>query len=89
MATDEEYMAFLDKANRDPNEGYATPQAVAPSLAQEFKAQDVGAKVPAAIAAVTTDRFYTSEADEPFVPVALKWDERGLTLPDEGQIVIP
>lgn len=74
-------MAFLDKANRDPSEGYAKPQS---SSNQEFKATDAGAQIPAAIQEATKDSFYVSDADEPFVPVYLAWDESGKGLPDEG-----
>lgn len=85
MATDEEYMNFLEKANRDPNEGFATAQASSQRpTRRELKAQDPEASVPAAIKAVTTDKFFASEADEPFRPVVLAWDEAGKTLPDEG-----
>ena len=84
MATDDEYLAFLDKVNRDPSEGYVTMLSQ-DGATREFKARDEGASVPAAIAAVTTDRFFTSDADEPFVPVVLAWDEAGKTLPDEGE----
>jgi hypothetical protein len=80
MASDEDYMAFLDKANQDPNEGYTKPQ----SSKQEFKTTDDGAKIPAAIEEATKDAFYVSDADEPFVPVSLAWDEGGKGLPDEG-----
>ncbi|KAL7624052.1 hypothetical protein AAE478_005609 [Parahypoxylon ruwenzoriense] len=82
MASDEDYMAFLDKANRDPSEGYAKPQT---SAKQEFKATDEGAQIPAAIAEATRDSFYVSDADEPFVPVYLAWDEGGKGLPDEEE----
>ncbi|KAI0013206.1 hypothetical protein F4779DRAFT_613735 [Xylariaceae sp. FL0662B] len=80
MASDEDYMAFLDKANRDPSEGYAKPQSAGQ---QEFKAADEGAQIPAAIQEATKDAFYISDADEPFVPVYLAWDENGRGLPDE------
>lgn len=83
MASDEDYMAFLDKANRDPNEGYAKP---AGSGKQEFKTTDAGARVPAVLRDVVKDSFYVSDADEPFVPVCLKWDEGGKGLPDEGSL---
>ncbi|KAI2634385.1 hypothetical protein GGS26DRAFT_553595 [Hypomontagnella submonticulosa] len=82
MASDEDYMAFLDKANRDPSEGYAKPQS---SSNQEFKATDAGAQIPAAIQEATKDSFYVSDADEPFVPVYLAWDESGKGLPDEEE----
>lgn len=83
MASDEDYMAFLDKANRDPNEGYAKPQSS--GGAQQFKATDDGAQIPAAIQEATRDAFYVSDADEPFVPVCLAWDETGKGLPDEEE----
>ncbi|KAI1388917.1 uncharacterized protein F4822DRAFT_262268 [Hypoxylon trugodes] len=81
MASDEDYMAFLDKANRDPNEGYVKSQN---SSKQDFKATDDGAQIPTAIQEATEDIFYVSDADEPFVPVYLAWDESGKGLPDEG-----
>ncbi|KAI1311799.1 hypothetical protein F5Y03DRAFT_342362 [Xylaria venustula] len=83
MASDEDYMAFLDKANRDPSEGYAKPQS---SSNQEFKATDDGAQIPAAIQQAAKDAFYVSDADEPFVPVSLAWDEGGKGLPDEEEL---
>ncbi|KAK8087070.1 ribosomal protein L3 [Apiospora phragmitis] len=83
MASDEDYMAFLDKANKDPNEGYAKP-ASSGGAKLEFKTTDDGVQVPAALKEATQDAFYVSDADEPFVPVALKWDEGGKGLPDEG-----
>lgn len=76
-------MAFLDKANKDPNEGYAKPQS---SGKQEFKTTDSGAQIPAAIQEATKNSFYVSDADEPFVPVYLAWDESGKGLPDEGRL---
>ncbi|KAI1110037.1 hypothetical protein F5Y14DRAFT_466157 [Nemania sp. NC0429] len=82
MASDEDYMAFLEKANRDPNEGYAKPQS---SGGEPFKATDDGAQIPAAIQEATRDAFYVSDADEPFVPVCLAWDETGKGLPDEEE----
>ncbi|KAI1364303.1 hypothetical protein F5Y08DRAFT_307222 [Xylaria arbuscula] len=83
MASDEDYMAFLDKANRDPNEGYAAPQS---SSKAELKTTDDGAKIPAAIQEATKDAFYVSDSDEPFVPVSLAWDEGGKGLPDEEEL---
>lgn len=87
MASDEDYMAFLDKANRDPNEGYAKPQSSSNgSSGAPFKATDDGAQIPAAIQEATREAFYVSDADEPFVPVCLAWDETGKGLPDEGTL---
>lgn len=98
MATDDEYMAFLEKANRDPNEGYEQPGVAAAAAGSgsgskgPFKNMDKGAEVPEAIAAVTGKKkelFYTSDADEPFEPVVLGWDEAGKSLPDEGWLTDP
>ncbi|KAK5632520.1 hypothetical protein RRF57_008234 [Xylaria bambusicola] len=83
MVSDEDYMAFLDKANRDPNEGYAAPQS---NSKTELKATDDGAKIPVAIQEATKDAFYVSDSDEPFVPVCLAWDEGGKGLPDEEEL---
>lgn len=77
MATDEEYMDFLDKANEDPSKGTAKSESKGKA---ELKATDTD--VPAPLTKATKDAFYVSDADEPFVPVALKFD--GKTLPDEG-----
>ncbi|TGJ79212.1 hypothetical protein E0Z10_g9553 [Xylaria hypoxylon] len=82
MASDEDYMAFLNKANQDLSEGSAKPQS---SNKAEFKATDNGAKIPAAIQEAIKDAFYVSDADEPFVPVCLAWDEGGKGLPDEEE----
>ncbi|KAK7948170.1 uncharacterized protein PG986_009056 [Apiospora aurea] len=84
MASDEDYMAFLDKANKDPNEGYVKP-ASSGGAKLEFKATDHGVQVPAALKEATQDAFYVSDADEPFVPVSLKWDEGGKGLPNEEE----
>lgn len=89
MASDEDYMAFLDKANQDPNEGYAKPASSTSAGGKKaFKARDEGAEVPAAIKEITGGKkelFYTSDADEPFEAVVLGWDEDGKTLPDEEE----
>lgn len=84
MATDEDYMSFLDKANQDPNEGVAKSQS---GGKVELKAVDEGVKVPEAISKVLGkgEAFYVSDADEPFVGVALKLG-KGKGLPDEGML---
>lgn len=84
MATDEDYAAFLDKANQDPNEGVSKSQS---SGKVELKAVDKGAVVPAVLKKATKDAFYVSDADEPFVPVCLK--HAGKKLPDEGMLFTP
>lgn len=70
-------MAFLDKANQDPNEGVAQSDGKV-----EFKATDAGVEIPKVLKEATKDAWYTSDADEKFVPVALKYSGKGL--PDEG-----
>lgn len=91
MATDEDYMAFLNKANQDPNEGIAatTTTKKTDKKERELKTTDVGAQIPAAILDATKDAFYVSDADEPFVPVCLAWEDEGgkKGLPDEGTFV--
>ncbi|KAJ5907705.1 hypothetical protein N7495_000387 [Penicillium taxi] len=62
------YISFLDKANADPNAGYA--QQGTDSIRTETIHTSV--QVPASLASV--DKYYTSDTDEPFEPVALKWD---------------
>lgn len=84
MATDDDYMNFLDKANKDPSEGYAKPQAQ--SQGQQFRATEQGVEVPKPLLQVTKgESFYSSDADEPFEAVALRWDEGGKGLPDEEE----
>ncbi|KAI4593204.1 hypothetical protein KJ359_009932 [Pestalotiopsis sp. 9143b] len=83
MASDEDYMAFLNKANQDPSEGQAVKSAS--SAKQTYKTTDSGAQVPAVLKSAVKDAFYTSDADEPFEPVCLNWDEGGKGLPDEEE----
>ncbi|KAL8365867.1 hypothetical protein RB595_004580 [Gaeumannomyces hyphopodioides] len=85
MATsDDAYMDFLNKANRDPSEGQPKKTAAAVG---ELKTTEAGVETPAAITRATKEAFYTSEADEPFVPVALAW-EKGLPNEEEFATLI-
>lgn len=86
MASDEDYMAFLDKANRDPNEGAVEEESNGGGGKVELKATDKGARVPQTLKKATEDAFYVSDADEPFVPVYLKYSGKGL--PDEGTFLL-
>lgn len=88
MSSDDAYAAFLEKANEDPSSGRAQATSGG-SGAQKLKTTDKGASVPAAISKVIKDKFYVSDADEPFEGVALKWDEGGNGLPDEGLSLSP
>lgn len=83
MATDNEYMDFLNKANEDPNQGSASAQGQQGKGKKELKAADHGAEIPQPLVTATQDAFYVSDSDEPFVPVSLAW-EKGEGLPDEG-----
>lgn len=81
MASDEDYMSFLDKANRDLDEANAAAaQSTAPAT---FKALDAGVEVPKSIKDVCQEAIYVSDADEPFEEVSLKWTGEG-GLPSEG-----
>jgi hypothetical protein len=79
MASDEDYAAFLDKVNQDPNEGISRTQS---SGKLELKALDKGVEVPKVLSDACGDAWYISDADEKFEPVVLKLEGKGL--PDEG-----
>ena len=80
MASDDAYAAFLEKANQDPMQGRTHAAAARPN--RELKSVDEGEEVPRVLGDATKDKFYVSDADEGFVPVALRWG--GSDLPDEG-----
>ncbi|CEJ81570.1 hypothetical protein VHEMI01691 [[Torrubiella] hemipterigena] len=83
MASDEDYMAFLDKANRDADEAHAAAAAATTrTQTTSFKALDAGETPAPAIAAVCKDTFYVSDADEPFEAVSLRYSGKD-GLPDE------
>lgn len=82
MASDDDYMNFLSKANEDPSTGSAQT-ASKDAGKKELKATDKGAEIPQPLVKATQDAFYVSDADEPFVPVSLAW-EKGEGLPNEG-----
>lgn len=74
MASDSDYMAFLDKANkhRDAgNDGAHTEESSQSSKQVRTEAVEKGVKVPEQLKKV--DAYYISETDEPFEPVALSW----------------
>jgi hypothetical protein len=83
MATDEDYMSFLNKANQDVSGG---KQATTQGSKFQFKAKDAGSEVPKAIREACKDAVYVSDADEPFEEVSLRWSGDGL--PDEGTLSI-
>ena len=92
MASDDDYLAFLNKANQDPSEGHSSAKATASSNSP-FKTTDSSVSIPRVLQTLTQrkDLVYASDADEPFVPVALAFqaEGKGGGLPDEGMSCIP
>lgn len=77
MSSDDAYSAFLDQANQDTGASKASTKGSSPA-----ESKTVNTEVPALLQNVERFGTYTSEADEPFEPVSLKWD--GDELPTEG-----
>lgn len=70
MSSGDAYSNFLDKANQD------TGASKAPAQSKTASTKAVNTDVPMTLKAV--EQYYTSEADEPFEPVSLKWDGRNM-----------
>jgi hypothetical protein len=68
MSSDADYASFLDKANQDISS--AAPQNA--SHTKNCRTQAVNTSVPKALQQV--EEYYISDADEPFEPVALKFN---------------
>ncbi|KAL5363490.1 hypothetical protein BJX96DRAFT_178115 [Aspergillus floccosus] len=68
--SDDAYMSFLDKANADLNSARAE-KARRTSVART-ETVHMNVRVPAPLTSV--DGYYVSETDEPFEPVALRWE---------------
>jgi hypothetical protein len=64
--SDADYEAFLNKANQDSSGGETTTQS------KGYGTKSVNTEVPKALESV--QEYYTSDADEPFEPVALNYD---------------
>jgi hypothetical protein len=86
MASDEDYMAFLNKANQDADDAHATA-AQSNSSKTMLKALDSGEEAPKEIREVCSKAVYVSDADEPFEQVSLRWTGEG-GLPDEGEFFL-
>ncbi|KAF9738257.1 hypothetical protein PMIN01_03540 [Paraphaeosphaeria minitans] len=71
--SDADYEAFLNKANADSNGSKAQAQ----SPAEGYGTKSVDAAVPQALKSV--EATYTSDADEPFEPVALNYQGHDIT----------
>ena len=72
--SDDAYSSFLDQANQDTGASKASTK----SKSAATKAVDTD--VPITLQKV--DQYYSSEADEPFEPVSLKWS--GGNMPSES-----
>jgi hypothetical protein len=67
MSSDADYASFLDKANQDVS------SAESQNASQKKRGtQAVNTSVPKVLEQV--EEYYVSDADEPFEPVALKFD---------------
>lgn len=75
MSSDADYAAFLDKANQDTG-GSASAQS-----AQKVGTKAVDTVVPKALESI--EAYYISDADEPFEPVALKFEGKEGVKPEE------
>ncbi|KAG8531070.1 uncharacterized protein KY384_004427 [Bacidia gigantensis] len=73
--SDDAYSSFLDQANQDTNGGKVSTQS------KKVSTKAVDTNVPAALKNV--DAVYTSDSDEAFEPVSLKWE--GKELPGERE----
>jgi len=73
MASDEDYAAFLEKANQPTSS--ATTQQTKKSKGFTTKSVDTQEPVPTVLQEVQS--VYVSEADEEFVPVSLGWSGKG------------
>ncbi|KAJ6155391.1 hypothetical protein N7470_005957 [Penicillium chermesinum] len=71
MASDDAYASFLDKANADLDAGRAPQQGASSSHAQT-KIVDSSLKLPSSLQSI--EEYYVSDTDEPFEPVALRWE---------------
>jgi hypothetical protein len=73
MSSDADYASFLDKANQDT--GSAEQQSS--SKKKSYGTKSVDTAVPQTLEKV--EEYYVSDADEPFEPVALKYDGSSLS----------
>lgn len=74
MSSDDAYSSFLDQANQDTGSSKVSLNS------KTATTKVVDTDVPVELQNV--EQYYTSEADEPFEPVSLKWD--GKNMPSES-----
>ncbi|KAI9741227.1 MAG: hypothetical protein M1834_002943 [Cirrosporium novae-zelandiae] len=72
MSSDADYAAFLEKANQDTGASESSTKASSAVVATKA----VNTEIPVALQKV--EKYYVSDADEPFGPVSLKWDGKNL-----------
>ncbi|KAF2222456.1 hypothetical protein BDZ85DRAFT_250364 [Elsinoe ampelina] len=78
MSTDEDYSAFLDKANQDTGSNDKKDSKFA-------KVESINTDVPAHLKKI--DATYTSDSDEPFEPVALKHNGADLSKTNFAKLI--
>ena len=76
MSSDQAYSSFLDQANQDTGASKASTQSTSGGVSTKTVDTDVPSKLQ------KVERYYVSEADEPFEPVSLKWS--GKNMPSES-----
>lgn len=76
MSSDEAYSSFLEQANQDTGTNKEDS-----TTAATINTKNIDTDVPQQLQNVK--QYYTSEVDEPFEPVSLKWD--GPELPSESK----
>jgi hypothetical protein len=83
MSSDADYEAFLDKVNQ-PATSPHTSSSTSKFASQPARIQDAGHNIPASISSMLgeKERWYTSEVDEKWEGVSLKWSGEGKF--DEG-----
>ncbi|KAF2029032.1 hypothetical protein EK21DRAFT_113255 [Setomelanomma holmii] len=83
MSNDDDYAAFLDKANQDT--GDAQQQDASSKKKKSYGTKSVDIAVPKVLEQV--EEYYVSDADEPFEPVALKFDGKEITADDLSKLL--
>ena len=77
MSDDASYGNFLDQANQDTG----TSKVSSKTGGESATTKAVNTDVPSSLEKI--DQYYTSDADEPFEPVSLKWE--GGNMPSKSE----
>lgn len=80
MSSDEAYSSFLDQANQD------TGASTTSTTSSPATTKAVDTEIPASLLKVK--QYYTSEADEPFEPVALGWSGNNMPTNSANAILL-